>query len=137
MAEVIKMPRLSDTMTEGVLVKWHKKVGDNLKVGDILADVDTDKATMELENFDEGILLYIGVKEGETVPVDHVIAVIGEEGEDYKALVKEASKAVTKSNEKFELEISNDVGETLRKDFTSIADLNEYLRTIGLEEVYT
>ncbi|TVQ45860.1 MAG: pyruvate dehydrogenase complex dihydrolipoamide acetyltransferase [Saprospirales bacterium] len=84
MAEVIKMPRMSDTMEEGVIVAWHKEVGDTIEPGDILAEVETDKATMDLESYQEGTLLYIGVKEG-AVPVDSVIAVIGEEGEDYQA----------------------------------------------------
>ncbi len=87
MAVVIRMPKMSDTMTEGVIVAWHKKEGDTVKPGDILADVETDKATMELENFEKGILLYIGIKEGQAVPVDAVIAVVGAAGEDYKALL--------------------------------------------------
>jgi pyruvate dehydrogenase E2 component (dihydrolipoamide acetyltransferase) len=85
MAEVVKMPKMSDTMTEGVLAKWHKKVGDKVKAGDVLAEVETDKATMDFESYQEGTLLFIGVPEGQAVPVDTVIAVIGSEGEDYKA----------------------------------------------------
>lgn len=84
MAEVVKMPKMSDTMTEGVLAKWHKKVGDKVKSGDVLAEVETDKATMDFESFQDGTLLYIGVEEGKAVPVDTVIAVLGKEGEDYK-----------------------------------------------------
>ena len=72
MAEVIKMPRLSDTMTDGVVAKWHKKIGDVIKEGDLLADIETDKATMEFESFQEGVLLYIGVKENETAEVDSI-----------------------------------------------------------------
>ena len=87
MAEVIRMPKMSDTMTEGVIAAWHKKVGDKVKSGDLLAEVETDKATMELESYHDGVLLYIGIKEKEAVPVDGVIAVIGKEGEDYKALL--------------------------------------------------
>jgi pyruvate dehydrogenase E2 component (dihydrolipoamide acetyltransferase) len=87
MAEVIRMPRLSDTMEEGVIVGWLKKVGDAIEVGDVLAEVETDKATMELESFQDGVLLYIGVKEG-PVPVNGVLAVIGQEGEDYKAALE-------------------------------------------------
>ncbi len=87
MAVVIRMPKMSDTMTEGVIVTWHKKEGDTVKPGDILADVETDKATMELENYEKGTLLYIGIKEGQAVPVDAVIAVVGAAGEDYKALL--------------------------------------------------
>lgn len=85
MAEVVKMPKMSDTMTEGVMAKWHKKVGDKVKSGDVLAEVETDKATMDLESYWDGTILFIGVEEGKAVPVDAVIAVIGKEGEDYKA----------------------------------------------------
>ncbi|GAA4931386.1 2-oxo acid dehydrogenase subunit E2 [Mucilaginibacter defluvii] len=88
MAEVVKMPKMSDTMTEGVLAKWHKKVGDQVKSGDVLAEVETDKATMDFESFQDGTLLYIGVEEGAAVPVDSVIAVLGKEGEDYKAALE-------------------------------------------------
>src|SRR4051812_32273963 len=93
MAVVIRMPKMSDTMTEGVIVAWHKKEGDTVKPGDILADVETDKATMELENFEKGTLLYIGIKEGQAVPVDSVIAVVGQAGEDYKALLGNSGEA--------------------------------------------
>src|SRR5690554_7543069 len=78
MAEVINMPRLSDTMEEGTVATWLKKVGDTVKEGDILAEIETDKATMEFESFYEGILLHIGVKEGETVAVDSLLAIIGD-----------------------------------------------------------
>ncbi len=88
MAEVIKMPRLSDTMAEGVIVAWNKKVGDKVKPGDVLADVETDKATMELESYNEGTLLYIGVEAGKSVKVDGLLAIIGKEGEDYKKLLE-------------------------------------------------
>lgn len=90
MAQVIRMPRLSDTMEEGVIVEWLKKEGDQLEPGDILAEVETDKATMELENYHEGYLLHIGVKEG-PVPVNGILAVIGAKGEDYKAALEAAS----------------------------------------------
>lgn len=86
-ATIVRMPKMSDTMTEGVLVAWLKKVGDKVKSGDILAEVETDKATMELENYEDGTLLYVGAKEGEAVAVDGVIAIIGEEGADYQALL--------------------------------------------------
>lgn len=85
MADVIRMPKMSDTMTEGVLAKWHKKVGDKVKSGDVLAEVETDKATMDMESYWDGTLLYVGVEEGQAVPVDAIMAVIGKEGEDYKA----------------------------------------------------
>lgn len=90
MAEVVKMPKMSDTMTEGVFAKWHKKVGDQVKSGDVLAEVETDKATMDLESYNDGVLLYIGVEEGGAAPVDSVIAVIGKAGEDYKAALDAA-----------------------------------------------
>ena len=89
MAEVIRMPKMSDTMEEGVIASWLKKVGDTVESGDILAEVETDKATMELESFEDGTLLHIGVKESDSVPVDGVIAIIGEEGEDIADLLKE------------------------------------------------
>ena len=87
MAEVIKMPRLSDTMEEGVVAKWLKQKGDKIEEGDILAEIETDKATMEFESFYEGTLLHIGVEEGETAPVDELLAIVGEEGEDISALL--------------------------------------------------
>jgi len=90
MADIVKMPKMSDTMTEGVMAKWHKKVGDKVKSGDVLAEVETDKATMDLESYWDGTLLFVGVEEGKAVPVDAVIAVIGKEGEDYKAALDAA-----------------------------------------------
>lgn len=83
---------MSDTMTEGVIVKWHKKVGDKVKSGDEIAEVETDKATMPLEVYDDGELLYVGAKEGDAVPVEQVVAIIGKKGEDYKALLSNSSK---------------------------------------------
>ncbi|WP_375434127.1 pyruvate dehydrogenase complex dihydrolipoamide acetyltransferase [uncultured Hymenobacter sp.] len=87
MAEIIKMPKMSDTMTEGVIATWLKKVGDKIKSGDVLAEVETDKATMELENYEDGTLLYIGPKEGESVAVDGILAIVGKEGEDFSGLL--------------------------------------------------
>ncbi|KIA85399.1 pyruvate dehydrogenase complex dihydrolipoamide acetyltransferase [Flavobacterium sp. AED] len=87
MATIITMPRLSDTMTEGTVATWLKKVGDKISEGDILAEIETDKATMEFESFNEGTLLYIGIPEGETAPVDSLLAIIGNEGEDVSALI--------------------------------------------------
>ena len=98
MAEIIKMPRLSDTMEEGNIVGWLKKVGDKVEPGDVLAEVETDKATMELESFHTGTILYIGVKEG-PVAVDGVIAVIGKDGEDFKAQLEAEEKAAAKKEE--------------------------------------
>ena len=88
MAELINMPRLSDTMEEGTVAKWFKKVGDTVKEGDILAEIETDKATMEFESFQEGELLHIGIEEGGTAPVDSLLAIIGEKGEDISAMLK-------------------------------------------------
>ncbi|MDB5233789.1 MAG: pyruvate dehydrogenase [Hymenobacter sp.] len=90
MAEIIKMPKMSDTMTEGTIAAWLKKVGDKVKSGDILAEVETDKATMELENYEDGVLLYIGPKEKESVVVDGILAIVGKEGEDFSALLSGA-----------------------------------------------
>ena len=87
MAEIINMPRLSDTMEEGVVAKWLKKVGDKIQEGDILAEIETDKATMEFESFYSGTLLHIGLQEGETAPVDSLLAIVGKEGEDISALL--------------------------------------------------
>jgi len=103
MAEVVRMPKMSDTMTEGVIAKWHKKVGDKVNSGDLVAEIETDKATMDFESYQEGTLLYIGPKEGEAVPIDAVIAVLGDEGEDYEALLKEdGGSAAPKTEEKKE-----------------------------------
>jgi pyruvate dehydrogenase E2 component (dihydrolipoamide acetyltransferase) len=88
MAEVIRMPKMSDTMVEGVIANWLKKEGDVIKSGDIIAEVETDKATMELENYEDGTLLYIGIKAGEAVPVDGIIAIVGTPGEDYSSLLQ-------------------------------------------------
>ncbi|WP_375242611.1 pyruvate dehydrogenase complex dihydrolipoamide acetyltransferase [Lacinutrix sp.] len=87
MAEVINMPRLSDTMEEGTVASWLKKVGDKVEEGDILAEIETDKATMEFESFNEGTLLHIGIQEGETAKVDTLLAIIGDEGEDISGLL--------------------------------------------------
>lgn len=92
MAEVILMPRLSDTMTEGVIAEWHKKVGDPVKKGELLAEVETDKATMELESYKDGTLLYIGVDKGGKLQVNDLLAIIGNKGEDVSGLVKESGK---------------------------------------------
>src|SRR5918993_3108664 len=88
MAEVILMPRLSDTMTEGVIAAWHKKVGDPVKKGDLLAEVETDKATMELESYKDGTLLHIGTDKGGKIQVNELLAIIGAKGEDISSLVK-------------------------------------------------
>lgn len=93
MATVITMPRLSDTMTEGTVATWLKKIGDKIAEGDILAEIETDKATMEFESFNSGTLLYIGIPEGETAPVDSLLAIIGKDGEDISALINGSATA--------------------------------------------
>jgi pyruvate dehydrogenase E2 component (dihydrolipoamide acetyltransferase) len=98
MAEIIKMPKLSDTMTEGVVAEWHKKVGDTVKTGDVLAEIETDKATMEFEAFQEGVLLHIGVQKGEAAPVDTILAILGKKGENIDSLLKEEVAAESQKN---------------------------------------
>ncbi|TCI92640.1 pyruvate dehydrogenase complex dihydrolipoamide acetyltransferase [Tenacibaculum sp. M341] len=112
MATVINMPRLSDTMEEGVVASWLKKVGDKIEEGDILAEIETDKATMEFESFHEGTLLHIGVQEGEGAPVDTLLAIIGDEGEDFSALLnsnaKEEKATETKKEEPAKVETTSE-----------------------------
>src|ERR1700712_956053 len=97
MAEFILMPRLSDTMTEGVIAAWHKKVGDPVKKGELLAEVETDKATMELESYKDGTLLHIGVDKGGKLQVNDLLAIIGKAGEDVSSLVKENTGTAAKA----------------------------------------
>ncbi len=108
MATIVTMPRLSDTMTDGTVATWLKKVGDKVSEGDMLAEIETDKATMEFESFNEGTLLYIGIQEGETAPVDSLLAIIGNEGEDISALISQSPPTpeggVSESVNKNELE---------------------------------
>ena len=100
MAIVVNMPRLSDTMEEGVVAQWLKNIGDSIEEGDILAEIETDKATMEFESFNEGTLLHIGVQEGESAPVDTLLAIIGEKGEDISGLLNgSATDVATKTEE--------------------------------------
>jgi pyruvate dehydrogenase E2 component (dihydrolipoamide acetyltransferase) len=93
MAEVVRLPKMSDTMTEGVIVKWNYKVGDSVKSGDILAEVETDKATMDMEVYAKGTILHLALNEGDTTPVDSIIAVVGAPGEDFKSLLGPAPVA--------------------------------------------
>lgn len=97
MAEIVLMPKLSDTMTDGVVAEWHKKVGDKVENGDLLAEIESDKATMEFESFQEGVLLHIGIEAGATAPVDSILAILGEEGEDVAAILEEAKKKAAES----------------------------------------
>ncbi len=103
MATVITMPRLSDTMTEGTVATWLKKVGDKVEEGDILAEIETDKATMEFESFNAGTLLHVGIQEGETAPVDSLLAIIGNEGEDISDLLKGGTAPAESNEEKAEV----------------------------------
>lgn len=117
MAEVILMPRLSDTMTEGVIAAWHKKVGDPVKKGDLLAEVETDKATMELESYKEGTLLHVGVDNGGKLQVNDLLAIIGAPGEDVSSLIKQNSGAGKQQPEtgNTQAETSNKKPETTSK----------------------
>ena len=113
MAIVVNMPRLSDTMEEGTVASWLKNVGDFVEEGDILAEIETDKATMEFESFNEGVLLHIGVQEGETTKVDQLLAIIGEEGEDISAILNGNEKSLS-SNDSSEQNI--DQTETIEEE---------------------
>src|SRR5699024_7507950 len=132
MAEVVTMPKMSDTMEEGVIAKWHKKVGDTVSSGDIIAEVETDKATMDFESYQEGTLLYIGPKEGEAVPVNAVIAILGEEGEEYEDLLKEheSGSADTKGSED---EIEKSTDESAEEE--SVADTEEGDSSVSAEDL--
>jgi len=126
-ASLITMPKMSDTMTEGTIASWHKKVGDPVKSGDILAEVETDKATMELEAYEDGILLYIGVKEGESVAIDGIIAVIGEKGADFQKLI-DAQPKKTKTTEP--------VAESKTSEVSAVSDSSENLQKVQAIESY-
>ena len=121
MAEVINMPRLSDTMEEGTLAKWFKKVGDSVKEGEILAEIETDKATMEFESFHDGVLLHIGIDEGSTAPVDSIIAVIGPKGEDISSIIKGTNTA----NEEPKPEVKEEPKPEIKEEVKSVELSNE------------
>src|SRR5258707_15091638 len=95
MAEIVRMPKMSDTMTEGVIAKWHKKVGDAVKSGELMAEIETDKATMDYESFNEGTVLYLGAKEGQAVKINDVLAIVGKKGEDYASLLSGAAASAS------------------------------------------
>src|SRR5260370_1036938 len=88
MAEIVRMPKMSDTMTEGVIAKWHKKVGDTVKSGELMAEIETDKATMDYESYSTGTVLYVGAKEKEAVKINDVLAIIGDKNADWQTLLK-------------------------------------------------
>ncbi|MFS4482225.1 pyruvate dehydrogenase complex dihydrolipoamide acetyltransferase [Hyunsoonleella sp. 2307UL5-6] len=127
MAIVVNMPRLSDTMEEGTVATWLKKVGDKIEEGDILAEIETDKATMEFESFNEGTLLHIGVQEGETTKVDELLAVIGDEGEDISSILSGGGNTTeTEEKEEVAASTSESSSETKTEDTTKAsADLPE------------
>lgn len=100
MAEIVRMPKMSDTMTEGVIAKWHKKVGDTVKSGELMAEIETDKATMDYESYNTGTVLYLGAKEGEAVMINDVLAVVGNKGEDFSGLLAGAKTATTSAGSK-------------------------------------
>jgi pyruvate dehydrogenase E2 component (dihydrolipoamide acetyltransferase) len=133
MAEIVRMPKMSDTMTEGVMAKWHKKVGDKVKSGDVLAEVETDKATMDLESYWDGTILFIGVEEGKAVPVDAVIAVIGKEGEDYKAALDAEGGAEPAKEDK--AEVKSDSADQPKEDTKEEAPKAAALSDSDLEKM--
>ncbi len=102
MAEIVRMPKMSDTMTEGVIAKWHKKVGDTVKSGELMAEIETDKATMDYESFNSGVVLYLGAKEGQPVQINGVLAIVGKQGEDYSALLAGAGSQTAAAGGKTE-----------------------------------
>ncbi|MCB0803978.1 MAG: pyruvate dehydrogenase, partial [Flavobacteriales bacterium] len=120
MAEIIKMPKLSDTMEEGVVAKWHKNIGDKIEDGELLAEIETDKATMEYESFQEGVILYHGVKEGEAAAVDSILAIVGKQGEDISAMINNSSKNI-KEETKPITEAKNDAVAAKKADTSKIA----------------
>jgi pyruvate dehydrogenase E2 component (dihydrolipoamide acetyltransferase) len=109
MAEVVYMPKLSDTMTEGVVAEWTKKVGDTVSSGEVLAEIETDKATMEFESFYDGVLLYIGVEKGKAAPVNSILAIIGDQGEDISALLANTDTSAVQNDAVAEAPKSVDV----------------------------
>ena len=125
MAEIINMPRLSDTMEEGTLAKWFKKVGDSVKEGEILAEIETDKATMEFESFHDGVLLHIGIDEGSTAPVDSIIAVIGSKGEDISSIIKGGSAIEEEIKPAVEEEVKPAVAEEPKLEINQASLSNE------------
>jgi pyruvate dehydrogenase E2 component (dihydrolipoamide acetyltransferase) len=102
MAEIVRMPKMSDTMTEGVIAKWHKKVGDTVKSGELMAEIETDKATMDYESFNSGTVLYLGAKEGEAVKINDVLAIVGNKGEDFSSLLAGAQASAAAASGKTE-----------------------------------
>ena len=127
MAEIVRMPKMSDTMTEGVVAKWHKKVGDSIKSGELVAEIETDKATMEFESYQEGVLLYRGVEEGKAAPVDGILAILGKTGEDFKALLdqEKAKQTVVVS----EIKLAESVAENAKKAPSAVNEASTFAAT--------
>jgi pyruvate dehydrogenase E2 component (dihydrolipoamide acetyltransferase) len=111
MAEIVQMPKMSDTMTEGVIAKWHKKVGDSVKSGELMAEIETDKATMDYESFNTGTVLYLGANEGQAVKINDVLAIVGNKGEDYAALLagSKSAAAAGKTIDQSKVEVATPV----------------------------
>ena len=129
------MPKMSDTMEEGVIAGWLKKVGEEVKSGDILAEVETDKATMELESYDDGFLLHIGVNDGASVPVDGVIAIIGEKDEDVSSILNDLKSKEEEENEKEPLVVSNDVEDKIESKENIIPSVEVEEKPLSTVEV--
>ncbi len=121
MAEIVRMPKMSDTMTEGVIAKWHKKVGDTVKSGDLMAEIETDKATMDYESFNSGVVLYLGAKEGQAVKINDVLAIVGKSGEDFSALLASSQSTATAA------------GKTETKTETAVAVAAPAIDTTGIK----
>ena len=139
MAEIIRMPKMSDTMEEGVIATWLKKVGDDVKSGDILAEVETDKATMELESYDDGTLLHIGVKDGDSVPVDGVIAIIGEKDENVKSILEELENNSSeeddpKPDENYQSDDTPEENEIYKENIETSFDDGDVKEDIAIED---
>ncbi len=115
MAEIVRMPKMSDTMTEGVVAKWHKKVGDTIKSGELMAEIETDKATMDYESFNSGTVLYLGVEEGKAVAVNDILAIVGHPGEDYKSLLESAGNGEEPAPERKATENKSEESKTAPK----------------------
>lgn len=129
MAVVVNMPRLSDTMEEGTVAKWLKSVGDKIEEGDILAEIETDKATMEFESFNEGTLLHIGIQEGDTAPVDSLLAIIGDEGEDISSLVSGGGESSEESSSE---ESSSDEASSSDEETSGGAEIPEGVEIVKM-----
>jgi len=132
MAEIVRMPKLSDTMTDGVVAEWHKKVGDTVKSGEVLAEIETDKATMEFESFQDGVLLHIGVEKGKTAPVDSILAILGEKGEDVKKIIAEdAKKSEAPKAEEKKAEKPAETAKTAPAEKAPVVAENKVVKTVA------